>query len=127
MHVLVTEARPGSSARLVRRLRKQGCEVSTCHDGPTVCRAVAPGGGCPLDGFGPAGVVVDVRDGDGELTAREFGVVCGIRARRQVVFVDADEDRAATVPDGLNPHMAAVRMPALVQACADALNTERAG
>ena len=70
---------------------------------------------------------MDVRDGDGELTAREFGVVCGIRARRQVVFVDADEDRAATVPDGLNPHMAAVRMPALVQACADALNTERAG
>ena len=127
MHILVTESRAGRSTRLVAQLRELGCRVSTCHDGPTVCRAVAPGGACPLDGADPAGVVVDVRVGDGELTAREYGAVCGVRARRQVVFVDADEDRAASVPTGMNPHMTAVRVPALVRACADALNAERAG
>ena len=127
MHLLVTESRAGCSARLVARLRELGCRVSTCHDSPTACRAVTPGGGCPLDGMDPAGIVVDVRDGDGELTAREFGVVCGVRARRQVVFVDVDEDRQAAVPRGMNPHMTCVHMAALVRACADALNTERAG
>lgn len=127
MHVLVTEAKPGSSARLVARLRELGCKVSSCHDSPTACRAVAPGGGCPLDGADPAGVVVDVRSGDGELTAREFGVVCGVRARRQVVFVDADENLEPLIPRGMNPHMTAVRISALMRACADALHTERAG
>nr|WP_052393787.1 hypothetical protein [Kutzneria sp. 744] len=125
MHILVTESAPGASRRLVGRLRELGCRVSACHDSSTVCRAVAPGGGCPLDGAEPAGIVVDVRDGAGELTAREYGVVCGVRARRQVVFVDVDEDRRAAVPTGMNPHMTAVQMPALVQACADALRTEQ--
>jgi hypothetical protein len=126
VHVLVTESKAGASDRLVSRLRELGCRVSTCHDGLTACRAVAPGGGCPLDGLDPAGVVVDVRDGGGDLTAREFGAVCGVRARRQVVFVDVDEDKAASVPTGMNPHMAAVHMPALVQACADAVHAEQA-
>lgn len=125
MHILVTESKVGASDRLAHRLRELGCRVSTCHDGLTACRAVAPGGGCPLDGADPAGVVVDVRDGDGDLTAREFGAVCGVRARRQVVFVDVDEDRAGSVPTGMNPHMAAVHVPALLRACADALETER--
>ena len=127
MHVLVTETRPGGATRLVARLRELGCRVSTCHDNGTVCVAVAPGGGCPLDGRDPAGVVVDVRADDAELTAREYGAVCGVRARRQVVFVHEDPERQPAIPRGMNPHMAAVRAPALVQACADALNTERAG
>jgi hypothetical protein len=50
-----------------------------------------------------------------------------VRARRQVVFVNVDEDRPAAVPPGMNPHMTAVRTPALVRACADALSTERVG
>jgi hypothetical protein len=127
MHILVTESRAGCSTRLVAQLRELGCRVSTCHDRGSVCVAIAPGGGCPLDGAEPVGAVVDVHGDDAELTAREYGAVCGVRARRQVVFVDVDEDRRPAVPRGMNPHMAAVRMPALVQACADALNTERAG
>jgi hypothetical protein len=124
---LVTESRAGCSARLVSELRELGCRVSTCHDAATVCMAVALGGGCPLDGAEPASVVVDVRADDAELTAREYGAVCGVRARRQVVFVGVEDDRRPAVPRGMNPHMAAVQMPALVQACADTLNTERAG
>lgn len=124
MHVLVTESRPGCSTRLGAQLRELGCRVSTCHRGGTVCAAVAPGGGCPLDSVNPAGVVVDVRTDDPEFAAREYGVVCGVRARRQVVFVHEDPERQPAIPRGMNPHMAAVRMPALVQACADALRTE---
>ncbi|HET8643542.1 MAG TPA: hypothetical protein VFM37_16520 [Pseudonocardiaceae bacterium] len=102
MHVLVTEAQFGNAERIVRRLREQGVRVSTCHDRVGYCRVLAPGGRCPLDDFtDPVDLVVDVRGVGDELTAREYGVACAVRAMRDVVVVPVEPGLPATVPAGL--------------------------
>ena len=123
MHVLVTEQNPGQSADLVRRLRFLGCTVSTCHDGSTdICKGVVPGG-CPLEGRRPADLVVDVR-GERELTAREYGAVCGVRAGLPVALTGLDWLDKPPVPDGLRHHVTAIRSNALLVGCVDALRDE---
>jgi hypothetical protein len=102
MHVLVTEARFGDADRLARRLREAGARVSMCHDRAGYCRVLRPGGRCPLDAItDPADLVVDVRGAGEDLTVREYGVVCAVRAMRDVVVVPADPGIPVVVPAGL--------------------------
>ncbi|MGH3994791.1 MAG: hypothetical protein ACRDSN_20305 [Pseudonocardiaceae bacterium] len=102
MHVLVTEAHFGDSDRLVRQLRGLGMRVSTCHERVGYCRVLGPGGRCPLDDLtGPPDVVVDVRGTGNELTAREYGAVCAVRAMRPVWVVSADPELPVEIPAAL--------------------------
>jgi hypothetical protein len=102
MHVLVTEAQFGDGDRLARRLREFGIRVTTCHDRVGFCQALVPGGRCPLDDLaGPVDVVVDVRGPGEELTAREYGAVCAVRAGRPLWIVGPDPDAPAAVPVAL--------------------------
>lgn len=99
MRVLVTETYAGDSDRLIRRLRELGVHVTACHDGTASCRALRPGGCCPLDDIHhPVDLVVDVRRGDEDLVVREYGVICGERANRPVWIVSSDPDEVVTVP-----------------------------
>jgi hypothetical protein len=124
MHVLVTEQNPGQCAELARRLRYLGCVVSTCHDGSTdICNGVVPGG-CPLEGSSPADLVIGVR-GEREMTAREYGVVCGLRAGLPVVLTGLDWQDKPPVPDGLRNRVSAIRSSALLIGCIDALRDEK--
>ena len=124
MYVLVTEQNPGQGKDLARRLRYLGCTVSTCHDGSAdVCKGVVPGG-CPLEGRLPADLVVAVR-GERELTAREYGTVCGLRAGVPVVLTGLDWQDKPPVPDGLRRRVSAVRNNALLLGCIDALRDEK--
>src|SRR5205807_1781358 len=65
-----------------------------------ICRVLGPGGRCPLDGPDPVDLVVDVRPPVSELTAREFGVVCGVRARVRAAAVGVT-GRWPELPPGL--------------------------
>lgn len=124
MHVLVTEQNPGQATELARRLRYLGCTVSTCHDNTTdICNGVVPGG-CPLEGRRPADLVITVR-GERELTAREYGAVCGVRAGLPVVLTGLDWQDKPPVPDGLRSRATAVRQNALLIGCVDALRDEK--
>ncbi|PXY22310.1 hypothetical protein [Prauserella muralis] len=117
MHVLVTEAYFGDSAGTVRRLREAGCRVSTCHTEAGLCKALAPGSRCPLDVLDGVDLLVDVRSVGDELTAREFGTVCAVRARVPVVVVGADPDRRPTLPIGLESRVLPVRGRQLAATC----------
>ncbi|EHR50958.1 hypothetical protein SacmaDRAFT_2717 [Saccharomonospora marina XMU15] len=117
MHVLVTEANFGDSARVLPRLRDLGCRVSTCHTATGLCRALEPGSRCPLDEPGGVDLLVDVRSVGEELTAREFGAVCAVRARVPTAVTDADTGRVPTVPIGLENHVTAVPADGLADAC----------
>lgn len=124
MHVLVTEQSPGQSDDLARRLRYLGCVVSTCHDSSTdICNGVVPGG-CPLEGRQPADMVVAVR-GERELTAREYGAVCGVRAGLPVALTGLGWQDKPPVPDGLRHRASAIRASALLVGCVDALRDEK--
>lgn len=102
MHVLVTESHFGEADRLVERLDAIGVQVSRCHDEVGECRVLAPGGHCPLDTLtNPAELVVDVRGAGAELTVREYGTVCAVRARRPVWLVGTDPQVPVVVPPGL--------------------------
>lgn len=102
MHILVTESRFGDADRLIERLRATGVRVTRCHDEVGECRVLAPGGRCPLDDLtDTAQVVVDVRGAGEEITAREYGVVCGVRAMRPVWLVGVDPEVPVVVPAGL--------------------------
>lgn len=129
MHVLVTEANFGDSARVLPRLRDLGCRVSTCHTATGLCRALEPGSRCPLDEPGGVDLLVDVRSVGEELTAREFGAVCAVRARVPAAVTDADAGRVPTVPVGLENHVAPVTGDRLAAACLgwQRANIERAG
>jgi hypothetical protein len=98
MHVLVTDAHFGASDRLVQRLQQLDVRVTRCHDQVGYCRALQLGARCPLDDLGTVDLVVDVRGTGDELTAREYGVVCGERARRPVWIVGSDPDVPVTIP-----------------------------
>lgn len=127
MHVLVTEARFGAADRIVERLRESGVRVSTCHDRVGYCRALGPGRRCPLDDItDPVDLVVDVRGVGEELTAREFGVVCGVRAMRGVFVVPADPGLAPVVPAGLRTFATGVTEDELIEACQQAEQTRAA-
>lgn len=121
MHVLVTESSFGESARLAASLRSSGCQVSTCHSTVGICRAFAPGDRCPLDGGRPVDLVVDVRDQSDDLTAREYGVVCGTRARLPVVLVSVDSAVPVLVPAGLESRVTGTTVDRLLSACGDAM------
>jgi hypothetical protein len=102
MHVLVTEAHFGDGDRLVGALRAIGVQVTRCHDRVGYCRALRPGDHCPLDREPlyrePVDFVVDVRGAGTELTAREYGAVCAVRAQRPVWVVPAHPSMPAQVP-----------------------------
>ena len=118
MHVLLTEASFGDADFLVRHLREAGCLVSRCHDRAGVCRALAPGGRCPLDEpFAQPDLVVDVRGREPELTAREYGVVCAVRDRVPIALVSADPDVPAAVPPGLENRVTVIDVDGLLSTC----------
>lgn len=97
MRVLVVEDRIGESIDLILDLVEAGHQVVRCQPvGATVepCAGLA-GATCPLEE--PVDVVVQVHDGDEDLTLRELGVVCAGRAGIPIVNVGRAQSRAATV------------------------------
>jgi hypothetical protein len=116
MHVLITEALFGDADELAETLHVAGCRVARCHDRSGICRALAPGRRCPLDDRDPVDLVVDVRAPLSELSAREYGAVCAVRARIPLVIVSVT-DGEPTVPDGLVHRAAAVTRAELLDAC----------
>lgn len=127
MHVLVTESSFGESAGLATSLRQLGCQVSTCHSTVGICRAFAPGDRCPLDGGRPVDLVVDVRDQSAQLTAREYGVVCGTRAKLPVVLVSSAPEVPVLVPAGLESRTTGATADSLLSACGQAVTLRGAG
>lgn len=125
MHVLLTEALFGDADPLADRLRAIGCQVSRCHQGSGICQALVPAGRCPLDARDPVDLIVDVRGQTAELTAREFGVVCGLRAGIPIVLVPAGGSRPA-VPPGLERRVSVVTEAELIDSCVTAMNIRRA-
>ena len=123
MHVLITEARFGDADDVVTSLRGAGCHVTRCHERVGICRALAPGGHCPLDGRDHVDLVVDVRARLPELTAREYGAVCAVRARIPLAIVSATGE-VPVVPPGLEHRAAAVTKAELVGACRVAMRDE---
>ena len=118
MHVLLTEASFGDAEFLVQPLRDTGCLVSRCHRRTGLCRALAPGGRCPLDeSFAQPDLVVDVRGQAAELTAREFGVVCAIRDDVPVALVSPDPDVPAEIPPGLENRVTVIDVESLLATC----------
>lgn len=127
MHILVTESTFGDAARLTTSLRQLGCQVSTCHGTVGICRAFAPGDRCPLDGGQPVDLVVDVRDQSAQLTAREYGVVCGTRAKLPVVLVSSAPEVPVRVPAGLESRTTGTTTDSLLSACGQAVALRGAG
>jgi hypothetical protein len=125
MHVLVTESSFGASTRLTASLRVLGCQVSTCHSTVGICRVFASGDRCPLDGGCPVDLVVDVRDQSEQLSAREYGVVCGTRARLPVVLVGADPEVPVRVPAGLESRVTGTTTDSLLSAVREAVTLRR--
>ncbi|MGX7829594.1 hypothetical protein ACTG9Q_31340 [Actinokineospora sp. 24-640] len=118
-HVLLTEARFGDAEPVAARLRETGAQVSTCHGDSGLCRALAPGSSCPLDGrVDRVDLVVDVRGTDEELTVREYGVVCALRAGRPVFVVEADPLVEPAAPAGLTARVTVTSVARLATALA---------
>lgn len=115
MRVLVVEDTIGSSIDIVLDLVEAGHRVVRCQpvaaDVSPCVGLATPGGECPLEPG--ADVVVQVHDGDADLTMRELGVVCagrmGIpivnvgRARSRVATVSTTADRLLETLDALDP------------------------
>lgn len=99
MRALLTEERPGDCRTIAEALERRGHVAQCCHertgeDGR--CLAVRSAGWCPLD-TGDIDVMVDVRGaGSRRMAAREFGVVCALRAGTPVVVAS---DSRGYVPD----------------------------
>lgn len=97
MRVLVVEDRVGESIDLILDLVDAGHRVVRCQPvGETVepCIGLA-GAPCPL--AEPVDVVVQLHDGDDDLTLRELGIVCAGRAGVPIVNVGHVPSRVATV------------------------------
>jgi hypothetical protein len=125
MHVLVTEARFGIADRIIRRLNEIDIRVSTCHDRAGYCRVLQPGGHCPLDAItDPVDLVVDVRGAGEQLTIREYGVICAVRAMRQVKILPSERGMPVTVPSGLRDLTTTLTEDQLVAACRQGLLTQ---
>lgn len=123
MHVLITEARFGDAEEVAELLHDAGCHLTRCHDRVGICRALAPGRHCPLDNRDPIDLVVDVRAPLPDLTAREFGAVCAVRARIPLAVVSAT-DELPVVPPGLERWAAAVTRTELLDACRTGMRDE---
>lgn len=127
MHVLVTEAQFGIADRIIRRLSEIGVRVSTCHDRAGYCRALQPGGRCPLDSIvDPVDLVVDVRGTGEQLTVREYGVICALRAMRQVKVLPAERGMPVVAPSGVRDLTTTMTEDQLVAACRQGLLTQMA-
>jgi hypothetical protein len=127
MHVLVTESVFGDADAARRELCARGHEVSTCHGDGGVCRAVAPGGTCPLDAQRPVDLVIDVRGLDGkELTTREYGAVCAIRAGVPLALLSTIPSQRPPLPAELARHAWTYPGDQLGKACADVQDAPRA-
>lgn len=123
MHVMITEALFGDAREVTDLLRTAGCQVMRCHDRMGICCALAPGRQCPLDEGNPVSLVVDVRAPLPELTVREYGAVCAVRARIPLAVVSTGED-APIVPAGLARWAAAVTRAELLDFCRTAMRHE---
>lgn len=117
MRILVTEATFDESREIAAALRDLGCRVSPCHVRSGVCRALAPGGTCPLDEADRPDLAVDVRGAEPGLTAREFGVVCALRKRVPVVMTTARDTGGPVVPPGFEDRVTACPPEDLFEAC----------
>ncbi|WP_037305850.1 hypothetical protein [Amycolatopsis orientalis] len=117
MRILLTEATFDESGAVATALRNLGCRVSPCHVRSGVCRALAPGGTCPLDEADRPDLAVDVRAAESGLTSREFGVVCALRARVPVVMTAASGTGAPCVPPGFEHRVTACPPEELFDAC----------
>lgn len=127
MRVLLTEAVFGDSDEVAKALRQSGCRVSPCHVRSGICRAFSPGGNCPFDEADPPDLAVDVRSPEAELTAREFGVVCALRARVPVVVTPVPGSCGPLVPPGLEQRVTVATQEDLLGACQGFLRTRAAG
>lgn len=117
MRILLTEAGFDESREIAAALRELGCRVSPCHVRSGVCRALASGGTCPLDEEDRPDLAVDVRGTEAGLTAREFGVVCALRARVPVVMTTTGGAGAPVVPPGFEHRVTACPPEDLFDAC----------
>ncbi|WP_406632675.1 hypothetical protein [Amycolatopsis sp. WGS_07] len=118
MHVLLTEAKFGDCDALCQPLRDNGCRVSRCHTREGFCLALAPGTTCPLDDRAdPPVLAVDVRAAGDEITAREFGVVCALRAQVPVVLVPPAPGLPVAVPAGLADRVVVTDAESLLATC----------
>ncbi|MFD2468685.1 hypothetical protein [Amycolatopsis silviterrae] len=118
MHVLLTEAKFGDCDALSKPLRDNGCRVSRCHSREGVCLAIAPGASCPLDDRAdPPVLAVDVRAAGDEITAREFGVVCALRAQVPVALVPPAPGLPVAAPAGLADRVTVSEVESLLTTC----------
>ncbi|MFI7117393.1 hypothetical protein [Amycolatopsis sp. NPDC049868] len=123
MRILLTEATFDESREVAATLRNLGCRVSPCHVRAGLCRALSPGGTCPLDEADAPDLAVDVRGAEPGLTAREFGVVCALRARVPVVMTTTEDTDGPVVPPGLEHRVTACPPKDLFEACRGFLRT----
>ncbi|MBB1159511.1 MULTISPECIES: hypothetical protein [Amycolatopsis] len=118
MHVLLTEAKFGDCDALSGPLRDNGCRVSRCHSREGICLALGPGTSCPLDDRAdPPVLAVDVRGSGDEITAREYGVVCALRALVPVALVPPEPGLPVTVPAGLEDRVTVTDAASLLATC----------
>lgn len=121
MHVLLTEAKFGDCDALYQPLRDNGCRVSRCHTREGFCLALGPGTTCPLDDRAdPPVLAVDVRGTGDEITTREFGIVCALRALVPVVLVPPEPGLPVTVPAGLADRVTVTDAESLLATCREA-------
>lgn len=123
MRILLTEATFDVSREIADVLRELGCRVSPCHVRSGVCRALAPGGTCPLDEEDRPDLAVDVRGTEPDLTSREFGVVCALRERVPVVMTTTGGTGGPAVPPGFEHRVTACPPEDLFEACRGFLRT----
>ena len=71
-------------------------------------------------------LVVDVRGAGEQLTVREYGVICAVRAMRQVKILPAERGMPVVVPSGLRDLTATMTEDQLVAACRQGLLTQLA-
>ncbi|WP_116198697.1 hypothetical protein [Amycolatopsis circi] len=124
MHVLLTEANFGDSDAFFQPLRDNGCRVSRCHSREGFCLALGPGTSCPLDDRAdPPVLAVDVRGTGDEITTREFGIVCALRAQVPVALVPPVPGLPVTVPAGLADRVTVTDAESLLATCRAASST----
>jgi hypothetical protein len=125
MHVLITEQCFGDSDGVAEALRGIGCRVTSCHTQTGLCRALAPGRRCPFDESGSPDLLVDVRGPGEAVTAREYGVVCAVRANCKVAVVPVRRDVPVVVPSGLETRATVATLEELLDACRSRLRIAR--
>jgi hypothetical protein len=97
VHVLLREAKFGDGDPLYQPLRDSSCPLDDVTDPPVL--------------------TVGVRDGGDGVTAREFGVVCTLRAEVPVVLVAPAPGASASTPAGLANRVTIADVRTLLGAC----------